>query len=61
MEQSLRTITAQPFLNRDKNNGQSAAKRIAELEEKLVEKDKRLKELKEEEYKKQAEVKVLAP
>ena len=60
LESAVRRIAAEPFMNRDKG-GQSTAKRIAELEEKLVEKDKRFKEVKDEEYKKQGELKALVP
>jgi len=60
LETAIRNITSEPFLNREKG-GQSALKRIAELEEKLIEKDKHFKALKEEEYKKQTELKTLMP
>ena len=60
LESAVRRIAAEPFMNRDKG-GQSTAKRIADLEEKLVDKDKRFKEVKDEEYKKQGELKALVP
>ena len=60
LESAVRRIAAEPFMNKDKG-GQSTAKRIAELDEKLVEKDKRFKEVKDEEYKKQGELKALVP
>ena len=50
LEGSIRRITAEPFFNREK--GQSTLKRIAELEEKLLEKEKVLAGLKQEEAKK---------
>jgi len=61
LENAIRRITAEPFLAREKGTGMTAAQRIAELETKLIEKDKHLKGMKEEEIKKQAEVKALAP
>ena len=50
LEQSIRTITSEPFFNREK--GQSTVKRIAELEDKLAEKEKLARAFKEEESKK---------
>ncbi len=40
LEQSIMTITSQPFINRGDSNAQSALQRIAQLEERLMEKDK---------------------
>ena len=59
IESSIRRITSEPFFNREK--GQSTMKRIAELEEKYVEKDKLFKSMKEEEAKKTQELATLMP
>ncbi len=61
LESAIRRITSEPFLQREKGTGQTAAQRIAELETKLIEKEKHYKAIKEDEIKKQAEVKALAP
>ena len=50
MELAIRRITSEPFFKREK--GQSTLKRIAELEEKLSEKEKQSKAIKDEETKK---------
>jgi hypothetical protein len=50
LEQAIRSITSEPFFKREK--GQSTLKRIAELEEKMIEKDKQLRAIKEDENKK---------
>lgn len=50
LEKSIRHVTSEPFFKRE--NGQSTLKRLADLEDKLVQKDKIAKELRIQEEKK---------
>lgn len=62
LENSIRRITSEPFLNREKGEGaQSALKRIADLEQSLTDKEKAWKTVKETEHKKEHELKALMP
>ena len=61
LESAIRRITSEPFLAREKGTGQSTGQRIAELETKLIEKEKLFKAVKDEEAKKMTEIKILAP
>jgi hypothetical protein len=62
LENSIRRITSEPFLNRDKGDGvQSGQKRIADLEQMLNDKEKNWRTQKETEHKKEHELKALMP
>ena len=50
IERSIRTITSEPFFKREK--GESTLKRIADLEERVLEKERQARALKDEETRK---------
>lgn len=51
IERSIRTITSEPFFRREK--GESTLQRISDLEERLLEKERHLRALKDEDVTKQ--------
>jgi hypothetical protein len=54
IESAIVQITSQPFINRGaEKNGQSALQRIVSLEEKLIDRERQAKAIKEEELKKE--------